>query len=541
VLAGGLFLLIAAFVIRVSLKSLDLQTLLAGTNNWFKDKEWVDNVATWVSLGVPGIVISLWLRFKLIAIPANPAKLLSRLTQRASLRDLREKLSLRFRFGTEFSEVCQALRTRSSPGLVILIDDLDRCRPADVLVIMEAVNYFVSVGACFVVLGMDRRQVEHCVGLGFKEVVEGLPEDELIYSAGDTDDEIGKRRAYARHYLEKMINVEVPIPDMSVDQAEAILVKEKDQQVKLAPWVAGLKSIWATSYQIARVAVLAIAVGLLSVWGLANFTAAPLDKKYENIEKRTDDSGQSVLKDEKSGENLFLAEKPGQEKQTGSQPKIQPEGTAGEKTAIKLVEPNSLKDPWRWAWWGSVTLALAVVIFWGIEAVVRKNRLIVRDSPAFKKALKILHPLVHASNPTPRAVKRYQNRMRYLAMRLRTPEHETGALDWFLNWLGHKVDKELVPQSWFTPMQGSKIEEPTLLLMGAIEIFAPRALQNPSQQFFKQLNKELESTTNMMDNDHRKKVWKEISSKFKENFKNEWPNPDDIRIYQSFVRHAKIA
>jgi hypothetical protein len=43
-----------------------------------------------------------------------------------------------------------------------------------------------------------------------------------------------------------------------------------------------------------------------------------------------------------------------------------------------------------------------------------------------------------------------------------------------------------------------------------------------------------------MDNDHRKKLWNEISTKFKEKFKNEWPGPEDIRIYQSFVRHAKI-
>jgi hypothetical protein len=335
---------------------------------------------------------------------------------------------------------------------------------------MEAVNYFISVGACFVVLGMDRRQVEHCVGLGFKEVVEGLPEDELIYSAGDTDDETGKRRAYARHYLEKMINVEVPIPDMSVDQAEAMLVKDEDQQVELAPWVTGFKSIWASGYQIARVGVLAIAVGLLSVWGLSNFKVDPIDKKSGDIEKRANDIRQSVSNDKKSDENLSLSEKPEQKKQTGTLPMIQPEGKEGEKTAIKLVEPNSLKDPWRWPWWGSVTLAFAVLVFWGIEAVVRKNRLIVRDSPAFKKALKLIHPLVHASNPTPRAVKRYQNRMRYLAMRLRSQEHETGALDWFLNWLGHKLGKELVPQSWFTPMLSSKIEEPTLLLMGAAHL-----------------------------------------------------------------------
>jgi hypothetical protein len=39
-----------------------------------------------------------------------------------------------------------------------------------------------------------------------------------------------------------------------------------------------------------------------------------------------------------------------------------------------------------------------------------------KDTPAFKTALKCWYPLVFAATPTPRAVKRYLNRVRYLAM-----------------------------------------------------------------------------------------------------------------------------
>ena len=73
-------------------------------------------------------------------------------------------------------------------------------------------NYLVSAGPCIVVLGIDRHQIEYCVGLGFEKLVDGLPEDELIYGSSETPDKSGKQRAFARHYLEKMINIEVPVP-----------------------------------------------------------------------------------------------------------------------------------------------------------------------------------------------------------------------------------------------------------------------------------------------------------------------------------------
>jgi hypothetical protein len=49
-----------------------------------------------------------------------------------------------------------------------------------VLKILEAVNYLASVAPCTIVLGMDRRQIEYCVGLGFEKLVDGLPDDELF-------------------------------------------------------------------------------------------------------------------------------------------------------------------------------------------------------------------------------------------------------------------------------------------------------------------------------------------------------------------------
>jgi hypothetical protein len=93
---------------------------------------------------------------------------------------------------------------------VIIIDDLDRCQPDAVLQVLEAVNYLVAAGPCFVVLGVDRGQIEHAVGLGFKDIVEGLPDQELRHlqalpkDADETLRKSAKRRAYARWRLREI-------------------------------------------------------------------------------------------------------------------------------------------------------------------------------------------------------------------------------------------------------------------------------------------------------------------------------------------------
>src|SRR5262249_50939277 len=157
--------------------------------------------------------------------------------------------------------VCNALLTRTSPGLVILIDDLDRCPPEDVLKVLEAVNYLVSAGPCIVVLGMDRRQVEYCVGLGFEKLVEGLPDEELVYGSEETHDKSGKQRAFARHYLEKLINIEVPVPALDDAATDALLFRRtraaNPSEAEPPAWLQSTKRVCRAVFQIARVGLLA--------------------------------------------------------------------------------------------------------------------------------------------------------------------------------------------------------------------------------------------------------------------------------------------
>src|SRR5262249_10878595 len=121
---------------------------------------------------------------EIIAFGAHPAHLLASMSGNAQMRDLGAQAGFRRKFATEFRDVTQALHPHT---MLILIDDLDRCRPEKVLEVLEAINFLVASGECYVVMGMALERVERCVGLGFKDVAE-----ELMDSPGDREDKTAK-------------------------------------------------------------------------------------------------------------------------------------------------------------------------------------------------------------------------------------------------------------------------------------------------------------------------------------------------------------
>jgi KAP family P-loop domain len=418
-------------------------------------------------------LLGLWLRGKLVALPANPAKLVAALARRASLGDFSDKLAFRHRFGEQFEQVCQALLTRTSPGLVLLIDDLDRCQPEDVLKVLEAVNYLVCAGPCTVVLGMDRRQVEYCVGLGFEKLVEGLPEDELLYAGEETSDKAGKQRAFARHYLEKLINIEVPVPALDDRATDALLLRgivDAPPEPEDGPvWLQTTKGVCTAIYQIARVGLLAFVIGIILTWGFERFR-----------EPASITSGPPILGTVQEG-SVKGETQPGPIS-TPRERQQQDVGFEPAKVDLQVAQPtHEVPDARRWLWWAPTILLIGLALLFGIAAVARRERRIVRDSPAFASALRCVKPLLAAVNATPRAIKRYQNRMRYLAARLRPAAHDPDGIDSILYRVGRWIGHPLVPDIWFEERPPQAIREPALILLGAIELFVPKAFEKPAE------------------------------------------------------------
>ena len=125
---------------------------------WIWHQDWISNVP---SLAI--VVIYLIVAYKTFADDLkrsgfNPGRLMAAASSTFRVKAFSDQLGFRHRFGEAFKEVAEALRPYT---LLILIDDLDRCRPEQVVATLEAINFLVSAGPCFVVIGIAPEQVMH--------------------------------------------------------------------------------------------------------------------------------------------------------------------------------------------------------------------------------------------------------------------------------------------------------------------------------------------------------------------------------------------
>ena len=164
--------------------------------------------------------------------------------------------------------------------MVIIIDDLDRCRPEHVVDTLEAINFLADAGDCYVVMGIAREQVVRCVGLRFKEIaheVSVVSSDGGSKSGSKDDTERLKRADYARQYLEKIINLEVRIPKTSEGEMTAFIKKLRHRSTAPEktggePGVLGKITQYITFFVIVILLLVALVfvVGSLILWETPN-------------------------------------------------------------------------------------------------------------------------------------------------------------------------------------------------------------------------------------------------------------------------------
>jgi len=124
-------------------------------------------------------------------------------------------------FREELEDVLAALEPKR---LVIFLDDLDRCSPAQTVAVMESINYLSSIEGCFFILGMDRDKVATAVGLQLGEAA--IEERRRLHPerAPQMDSEkAAVRGEYAKDYLKKIINVTVGVRDPEPEEVERYL------------------------------------------------------------------------------------------------------------------------------------------------------------------------------------------------------------------------------------------------------------------------------------------------------------------------------
>jgi photosystem II stability/assembly factor-like uncharacterized protein len=326
------------------------------------------------------------------AIGADPSDLLASKSNAAKAKDLRAQTSFRYRFENQFREVANSLHPLT---MVLFVDDLDRCRPEQVYDMLEAINFLVSCGDCFVIMGFARRRVERCVGLVFDKVAaEGPTEID-----GHRLTRAEQRQRFAQLYLEKLINIEVPVPKGGLDQIRTLLISKREEPPPRSKVeIAGEKLSELVPHLIP--ASLAVVVAIIAVWYSLQLVVP------RNSGLRT---------------AAVAASPPPSAAQSANQPQRSPTpGQTGPTPAASPAEIGSAKffpgQADRSSLW-AILLLSGGILTPGIIRLSRRTGSVIEDSPAFTEALDKWFPfLITGREMTPRAIKRFVNRVRYFAM-----------------------------------------------------------------------------------------------------------------------------
>jgi hypothetical protein len=414
---------------------------------------------------------------KLRVITLNPAQLMASLRDRSRISDFRDQLGFRHKFDREFEDVCHALRTRRTAGMVIMIDDLDRCQPDNVLDILEAVNYLATAGPCFIFLGIDTEKVTSSVAHGFKDSILVLPDGGQTGAARALEPDAVALATFARSYLEKLINITVPIPTATAETSAALLDLPPAQKegpppaaarpgaaAPLSPWPGRMRR-WLgdaddvakglTAFAVVACVALSAGVRVIAPQGTAILTGAPSAQAPATAAEASE-AGEPATESALAA----LAHVPGVTEPGADLPQVAP----GDVTAHPLLPLLPYLPP---------LLALLLVGWWTAGRVLTVREAVVEDSADFREALRIFNQAIFAASPTPRGVKRFENRLRYFAMRSRGDDRPPDWIDHLFGRLGHRVRTE-------EPRQEVDIPEPTLVALGAIAGVAPEILRRAS-------------------------------------------------------------
>jgi len=434
----------------------------------------------------------------------NPMRLVS-LGAAASSSGAKIDPSARQKFADEFREVTQSL---DLGRMVIFIDDLDRCSKENVVDILEAINFLSVSGDCYIVLGMDEKWVKLCVRDHFEKIAKDDP-------------------SFADHYLEKMVNIRVPVPSIENAGVSKLLAPAAESVVPARSYLQQvLESLKQQLFRF-RIPVLAALVVIIcyQIVGPSSINFQQSEGIQPDIDSR------SVVIQEWNGVQIEQIEmhsgvprivlnvgeqtrEPELESDTlassmqlvleASQADIEGGlliGTLGNDQAsadLKLrivanpsenvandinvdadkADDSQDLDVSKFFVAQTVSskliyflpLFIAFILIYGAIIFARKRPgRIVLDSAEFGQALSHWQDWIVFTHSTPRALKRFLNRVRYIAMRYRSDEVNENRLRW----------KNIKP--WFSAAQTEPqqldedefINEAGLVALSAIYSFAP--------------------------------------------------------------------
>jgi len=447
--------------------------------------------------------------------------------------------SARQQFAREFNEVANALELGR---MVIFIDDLDRCSKENVVDILEAINFLSVSGDCYIVLGMDEGWVKVCIQQQFPEM-------------------INDNSYFADQYLEKMINIKVPVPTLGAEASAKLLVPEQAQLSQRNSFSVALKdSLHALlPYRYVAAMLLMIIAGLyLGAWcdrHLRFSTDQPAPTlvdvaTWENVQLETLDLEAGISKvtlstqatentqpsewkltlkaSESELENGIPLAKLGgantsaalylqrskAEQSTEAVATTITESANSPKGAASLIPGEIHNNDWDYLLPGLLLITIVVSVFYYYAKIPQRRP---KDSENFRVALGIWQPWILLNRQTPRAIKRYLNRVRYIAMRYRPEQNDSPRS------LMQRISQRLTPPLSESALPELDVFEPSLVALSAIYAVDDRWLTD--DVCFSQLQ--------------QKKINVLLEKKYKEKLSEEQLKSLNQRLLDAIERHEK--
>ncbi|MBD9356871.1 YCF48-related protein [Methylomonas albis] len=326
---------------------------------------------------------------------------------------------------SKFQRLTQLMGART---LVLFIDDLDRCQREHAMRVLETLSFLVNAGDLYVILGVAPKYVLANVKLHFEDLAKALHEFDGNGEENEANPSKAKPRNLARFYLQKLINIEVPVPQASSESMHKLLFAEqgevdsdaqREEKFQKLGWglILGLQILVASG-----------------VMGFAAFYHWP----------DTPQISQTPLQSNASAASNTATKQP-DKPVTTPEPAV-PESNRAEKNTATYFRPAP--EPWpteQQLWSGSLAvlgLLGAILAGWlgirrnpkrwqqwqsRVKKVGKSLRLEfvgakpLQDSDVFKEALEIWMPLIVADRAgaihAPRTVRAFLNRLRFLAAR----------------------------------------------------------------------------------------------------------------------------
>ncbi len=375
-------------------------------NGWPNWKQYELNSIFWYLFSFSFIIFSYCLHNSLV-FGLFLSKLSSPFQKLVKLKSFEDQAGLRYRFQKAFKEITKAL---GNNRLAIFIDDLDRSDPERVVEVLGTINFLTHSGECYFVLGLEMDEVL-----------------KFIQNYHSKNNQIESN--YSVRYLEKIINLEIRVPLFDPKQLDKDLERDTIKKFKLEKRKQFLLSFPKNIIQYSVFPLLIFSLSLL--WN--SYGPKAVDLITQTLHTPTAAVSSNANLKLKSGDSIPEPKKPqikssAQHEVPSHLPARSTPLPGINKIPVRQIDLTSTSDliskPVEVLDVLKQKVPIGVLLIEGLLVFIillmvsfrKKSEDYEEDSEAVEAAIKVWREVALLGKQTPRFLKRFKNKVRFLAI-----------------------------------------------------------------------------------------------------------------------------